>query len=245
MNRTKFFIAMIAIGVLASLLIWQHESLAKFKAENESLRRQIEQLWRAQTPAISNSSNGDALTPEQMSELLKLRGEVTQLRGETNEIASLREQNEKLEASLKEIKPAAQTNAVAKKKLRPEDALPQDVHPPNSWAFRGYDSPDATVESMVWAMTHGDKAAFMAGLTPEGAAEIEVHLKDDFAKEVKSEEMGEYRILDRQTLSDDEVVMTVYSTRKNENGDYVGNSEDTTFKNIGGQWKIVNSGPQK
>ncbi|HEX4264195.1 MAG TPA: hypothetical protein VH597_07635 [Verrucomicrobiae bacterium] len=244
MNRTKFFASIIAIVALALLLVWQRESLAKFKAENESLRRQIEQLSRAQAPAISNSSDNNTLTPEQISELLKLRGEVTQLRGKTNEITSLREQNEKLLASLKEVKPV-QTNAVAKKK-RPEDALPQDIHPRNSWAFRGYDSPEATAESVCWAMANGDKSAFMAGMSPDQAADIEKHLTSkDFGGEMKSVDIGEFRILDRQASSDDEVVLTMYTTHKNENGDYTGDSENTVFQNIGGQWKITKSGPAK
>jgi hypothetical protein len=244
MSRVKFILPLIAIFGLTLFSFWDCQTRAKLKAENRVLAQQLERLL-APTQMPTNSPGDTALTQEQMSELLKLRGEVTQLRGQTNEISSLREQNKKLEASLTEIKPA-QTNAVAKKK-RPEDALPQDIHPRSSWAFRGYDSPDAAAESICWAMANGDKAAFMAGMSPDEAAEIEKNLVNvDFGNEMKSADIGEFRILDRQTLSDDEVVLTMYTTHRDEKtGDYIGNSEDTVFKNISGQWKITKSGPAK
>ncbi|HWD92104.1 MAG TPA: hypothetical protein VG938_07115 [Verrucomicrobiae bacterium] len=239
MKRIKTISSLIALCGLASLLIWQHELLTKLRAENEALRGQMEQP--SPLPVAQPSPDDNALTQEQMSELLKLRGEVTQLRGQANEIASLREQNEKLLASLTDLKPA-QTNAVAKKK-GPEDALPQDIHPRDSWGFRGYDSPDATAESTVWAMAHGDEAAFMAAFSPEMRAELDKLPNRNFADEMKSNDMGEFRVLDRQTLSEDEVVLSIYSTRKDKTGEYVGDGpEDTTFKKIGGQWKISKPG---
>jgi len=239
MSRVKFILPLIATCGLAVFFIWEHETRAKLKAENRVLGRQLEQLLQAQSQVAQPSSNDKALAQEQMSELLKLRGEVTQLCEETNEIESLREKNQKLLASLKALRPD-ETNAPAKK--RPEDALPQDIHPRDSWAFRGYDSPDATAESMCWAVTHGDKAALQAAFSPELQSIFGTNLTGISADEMKSsqDDFGEFRILDRKPVSDDEVVLTMYMTYKNDDGDYKGGSpSDMIFKKIGGEWKIA------
>ncbi|HEY2081897.1 MAG TPA: nuclear transport factor 2 family protein [Verrucomicrobiae bacterium] len=246
MSKLKLVFAVLAVVGVACLWELEHLSNERLRRENESLRLSFAELKQSQDGREPVSAD-NSLTKEQLAELLKLRGEVTQLRGQTNEMISLRGQNEKLLTSLKDalknVKPV-QTNATAKK--RPEDALPQDIHPRNSWTFRGYDSPDATAESLCWAMAHGDKAAFVAGFSPDTAAQMENDMKGkDFAEEMNSADMGEFRILDRQPVSDDEVVLTVYSTRKDANGDYAGSSEDTVFKKIGGEWKISDSAPPK
>jgi cell division protein FtsB len=135
MTRLKPILWLVAAGGLGLIFVWRYKIVVEMRAENESLRRQVEQLSQPQTTGTSPGDN--SLTPEQMSELLKLRGEVTQLRQQTNEMASLRAQNQKLLASLKdtlENMKLARTNAVAKS---PKDALPQDIHPKESWAFRG------------------------------------------------------------------------------------------------------------
>ncbi|HEX4264196.1 MAG TPA: hypothetical protein VH597_07640 [Verrucomicrobiae bacterium] len=230
---------MIAIVALVLLFNWQRESLATLQAENNAARRQVEQLSKAGESVTLASSDDNAPEQKQISELLKLRGEMTQLCEETNEIELLREKNQKLLASLKSLKPT-ETNAPAK---RPEDALPQDIHPRDSWAFRGYDSPDAAVESVCWALANGNRSAFIAAFSPEMQSEFDTDpfLKKMFPEDMKPADLGEFRILDRQTSSDDRVTLTTYSTHKDaKTGDYVGETDsDMVFKKIGGEWKIV------
>lgn len=243
MTLLKLFLSVVLAGGLAVVAVLQYENLSKLRTENESLRQQLDE-WskaRAAQPNSAAAAN-DAAAREQLSELLKLRAEVTQLRGQTNEIASLRARNEKLLASVKEKEAtwAAQPKPSAKKS--PEDALPQDIHPKESWAFRGYGTPDATVESVSWAMLHGDEAAFLAAFSPEMLAKIQPGMDGGgFSRVMSKIDTGEFRILDRQTLSDDVMVLTVYTTRKDSSGNYVGNSEDTTFKKIDGVWKVADS----
>lgn len=66
-------------------------------------------------------------------------------------------------------------------------------------------------------------------------------LKKIFPEDMKPPDLGEFRILDRQTLADDQVTLTLYSTHKDEKtGDYVGETDnDMVFKKIGGEWKIA------
>lgn len=49
---------------------------------------------------------------------------------------------------------------------------PVAVLPRGSWAFRGYATPEAAIESSIWAKSTGNSEAFFAALTPELAREF-------------------------------------------------------------------------
>lgn len=240
MAKLKLIITVFVTAGVTSLLIWQYSANERLRRDNESLRGAIAELKQSQE-VHAPTSDGDSATKEQLAELLKLRGEVTQLRGQTNEIAALRQQNEALIASIKAV-PASTTQAqpIERKKKSPEDALPQDIHPKESWGYRGYATPEATVESLCWAMMSGDRAAFLGGLSPEMRAQVEKDTEGkDFAEDIKKVGNAEFRILDRRQLSDDKMVLTIYTTRDNPNGDTRGSSEDTVFQRFNGEWKVT------
>jgi hypothetical protein len=245
MARLKFIFGLIVIVTLAVLVAMQYQAGNSLRAENENLRRQFAELaqLRAENERLSNlvAHADNSLAQEQLLDLLKLRAEVTALRQQTNQLRILREENQRLQA-LATNRQAVSINRPAKK--NPEDALPQDVHPKETWAFRGYASPEATIESMVWALTKGDRSTLVAGFTPEMLADIESHLNGkDFVQEATNDaaRMMEFRILDRQARSDDEMVLTVWMAKRDEKGDIDinDNSEDTVFKRIDGQWKVA------
>jgi hypothetical protein len=147
----------------------------------------------------------------------------------------LAEQNKRLAASLKE-KETSRTNSPTMK--IPPDALPQDIHPKSTWAYRGYGTPDATIESVLSAMLNGDKAACLAGFAPEMRAEMDEEF-ESAVKQAKADDPAEFRILDRQPLSEDEMVLTVYITSKDASGKIEEHSEKTVFDRIGGEWKVT------
>jgi hypothetical protein len=242
-NWLKSILAVVVVVVLASVIALQYVSVAKLRLENGALRRQLEQLTQAQPAgdsATNSAGNANDLSESQLAELLQLRGEATQLREQTNAIAAVSRENEALIASLKEKNSSAARSSEQRSKKSAEDALPQDIHPKESWGYRGYGSPEATVESMLWAASHGDKAGFMAGFPPELQEKFAKDFQDkDLAAEVKKNEIQEFRVLDRQTVSDDEMVLTVYMARQgNENANGSSSTEDTHFKKIDGQWRV-------
>jgi len=134
MSKLKLIIAVFVVAGLALVLGLEYSANERLRRENESLRRVIAELKQSQE-AREPVSADDSLTKEQLAELLRLRGEVTLLRGRTNEIAALHRQNEALSASLKAVPAPAQP--AERRKKSPEDALPQDIHPRTSWAYRG------------------------------------------------------------------------------------------------------------
>jgi hypothetical protein len=92
MNKLKLgIVGAIAGGAVATLLWMQHRSLIQLREDNVSLRQQVEQLaaLAADNERLSNllakATSGPA--PEQVSELLKLRGEVGSLKRELADAA--------------------------------------------------------------------------------------------------------------------------------------------------------------
>jgi len=238
MGKLKLIVAVIVIGGIASVLVWQSVQNGGLRDDNERLKQvlaELKQVSDVSAPAASE----EALTDEQRGELLKLRAEVTQLRTQTNQIAKLADANQKLRDSLKEARTAAQPSAASPKK-RPEDALPQDIHPKDSWAFRGYGTPDATIESTLWGMLNGDKATILAAFSPDIEPKMEKQLEGkDLKEELGKVNMSEFRILDRRQLPDDRMAVTIYTSRQDPNGNTTGSTENTVFQKIGGEWKVT------
>jgi len=240
MGKFKLIVSAIAAIGLAIILAWQHFSNESLRQDNDQLKQVLaglKQLSEGSTPAASN----DTPIEEQHAELLKLRDEVTQLRMQTNQIGVLTEANQKLRASIQEARAAPSPTTGSKKQLKPEDALPQDIHPRESWAYRGYSTPEATLESTLWAMVNGDNNAALHAFSPDMLPEMAKQLEGkDFAEEVKKMNMAEFRVLDRQQISPDEMVLTIYTARQDENGNKQnGSQDDTVFKRIDGEWKVT------
>jgi hypothetical protein len=236
MTRFKLILSLVALSGLALVAVLQREHLAKLRAENELLRAQFDDLHAAQADA--SASANDSSTHERLSELLELRVEVTRLREQANQVGALKEANQNLATSLKELK-GSRTDIPKKK--GPEDALPQDIHPRDSWAFRGYATPEATIESMLWARVNGDNAAMVQAFSPEEQPHIQKGLeKGDFSDNDK--EMTEFRILDRRQLSNDEMVVLLYMTRLGANGKNVEDTGNAVIQRIGGEWKLTGHG---
>jgi len=183
------------------------------------------------------------MNDEQRAEVLKLRVEVTELQTQTNQITVLMDANQKLRDSLRAARTPAQSGG--SKKKNPEDALPQDIHPKDSWAYRGYATPEATLESTLWAMVNGDRETALKAFGPDMLPEMVKQSEgQDFAEVMKKMKMAEFRILDRQQISPDEMVLSIYTARQDENGNKLENSqEDTVFKRINGEWKVTKDKP--
>jgi coenzyme F420-reducing hydrogenase delta subunit len=88
MTKLKVAIASAAVvaGVATPLVIQHHHSEAKLREENESLRQQVEQLAQlsAENERLSNlvvaAAESRPLPDSQANELLRLRGEIVQLK---------------------------------------------------------------------------------------------------------------------------------------------------------------------
>jgi hypothetical protein len=237
MRKIKLIAFVAVIAGIASVLVWQYQLNASLRDDNERLRQMLAELKQlSEVPAPAPAD--ETFTDEQHSELIKLRSEVTRLRAQTNQIAVLAEANQKLQTSLREARTPKQPQTDASQKKTPEDALPQDIHPKESWAYRGYSTPDATI---LWAMLNGDKAAILKAFGPDMLPEMEKQMEGkNFTEQMKKINMTEFRVLDRRQISPDEMVLTISTARLDDNGNKVGHSqEDTVFDRIDGEWKAT------
>jgi tetratricopeptide (TPR) repeat protein len=108
MTLTKLKLATIcgvAIAGLAAPLVVQHQSRARLREENQSLRQQVEQLAQLSTEnerlsnMLAQAITTLATSRDQTSELLRLRGEVGRLRQESKEAGRLQQENAQLRAA--------------------------------------------------------------------------------------------------------------------------------------------------
>jgi hypothetical protein len=236
MKMLKPVATAVAVIGLASVMAWQYVSNENLRRDNEGLKQVLAELKKL-SDAPSVAATEGTVTEEQRDELLKLRAEVTQLRTQTNQIVVLTEANQKLRASLSAAR--APQHATSSTKKGPQDALPQDIHPRETWAFRGYSTPEATMESVLSAMLNGDKAACLRGFSPDLVDEIDQQFSRAMER-AKDDVPSEFRILDRKPLSEDEVVISVYVSSSKDTG---GHAEDTVFRKIGGEWKVTKKQP--
>jgi RNA polymerase sigma factor (sigma-70 family) len=97
MPKVKFgIISIIAVAGVATPLAIQHQSRAKLLHENQALRQQANQLAQlaAENDRLSNllaqAKNPESLSRQQLSELLRLRGELGVLRRQNAELQAAR-----------------------------------------------------------------------------------------------------------------------------------------------------------
>jgi hypothetical protein len=84
-------------------MVLQHQTQQQLRSDNESLRQQIAQLKSESDDAANHVVTNNSSQNEQLSELLRLRGEVTALRGQTNQLARLSDENQKMREALTKI----------------------------------------------------------------------------------------------------------------------------------------------
>src|ERR1019366_5962192 len=108
----------------------------------------------------------------------------------------------------------------------------------SSWGFAGYASPESAFQSGAWAISKGDTQAWLASLTPAlqlnarqraGGNDDKIIADDDkrdFAR------ITGYRIIHKQVLSKDEVVLEAYAEGLNQ-------TTKPSFQRIGSEWKYA------
>jgi Domain of unknown function (DUF4878) len=221
-------------AVAAAVVEWN--TIANLRLENLELKNQVQQ-----TRALAESDLNQKLAQlkgeldqlrAQARELPRLRGEAQQLRKSINELARLRDENQQLKA-----RSAAASSAAS----HPPDSGETSVKREN-WAFAGYASPDAALQSTIWAASQGDLKTMLAASSPEFRTEMEKEWENkteaQIAQELRkeTEKIAAYRILDRETVSDDEVVLNVYTEGNNR-------AKKLSMKKYGNEWKFA--GPPK
>ena len=168
MNRRALFGGFLLVLCLTTLWgVWsQRDQLAGLRREQQQLLAQVTaRADGSASPAAAETGAGPAapratlvVTPE----LLRLRNEVTRLTERRRDLAGERAENERLRAQLA----ARGTNGPG------GFQLPPGYMRRNEARMVGYNTPDDTLQSLLWAIQHHDLTNFLQAYTPAEAEHL-------------------------------------------------------------------------
>lgn len=109
------------------------------------------------------------------------------------------------------------------------------------FTFTGYATPEAAIQSMLWAGSRGDFKKFLAGCTAEQVERFKTKMAGKSDEEIRLEAIAwaraltDYQITQTEVISDDEVHVHIHATPSAE-GIRSGNVI-VVMKKIGDEWK--------
>ena len=233
MNRRALLGGFLVVVCLTTLWgVWcQRSQLAGLRAEQQQLLAQ--QAARAdksvspRTAEVTGVSSGApqpalVVTPE----LLRLRNEVTRLTERQRELAGVRVENERLRAQLG----SRGTNGPGAFQLPPGYLRKSEAR------LVGYNSPDDTIQSMLWSIQNHDMTNLLQALAPDQADQLRERLaqgkrsSEDFFGDAGT--VPGMAILRRKQLPDGSVELEVEMAPGL-------NPDPIRMQQFGGQWKIT------
>jgi hypothetical protein len=235
MRANSAIIDIICVGAilgLGSQLALEHQARLRVEREHTVLAEQAEQLSQViarnkELSDLASRANRTRPAPDEQSlELLRLRGRVGVLREQCKELENVRSENRAAHAVLQN----KGTNSVAT----------ADYWPRDSWSFAGYGSPDAALQTSLWAANNGDLKALLASFTGESRKMLEADLGGKSPEEASIKAMDEVinfksvRVVSRETQADDTAVLTVAIEDKAET-----EMVKMLMKKVGNEWKIA------
>jgi hypothetical protein len=241
MGLSRYLMPSLGIAAVIGLGVWlavEHQGRLSLIEEHRALEQQRDQMAdliasnTRMSNLLSDANASRSLSDDQSRELLRLRGQIGVLRQQASELAAVRQENQQAHATLE----IARKNAASG---LPKSAATADYWPQDSWAFKGYASPDATLQSSLWAANNGDIKALLASAT----GEMQKHMEEDFKGKSDAEasiramdevtSMKSVRVVNREIQGDDTAVMTVEMETPTGN-----QTEKLVMKKIGNEWKL-------
>lgn len=235
--KANWITGLFGAAVVAALALWlaiEHKGQMRLVKEHGELQQQMSQLLAlsARNQELSNFLAQPvptrSLSENETRELLRLRGQIGVLRRQAGELESVRSENRQAHASLQTGR--SRGNATA------------DFWPRDSWGFAGYASPDASLQTSIWAADNGDLKVLLAGTTGEMRKMMEKDLagkSEDEASVFAMDQvinLNSVRVLSREVQADDTIVLTAaFEERAGTN------TSKLLLKKIGDDWKL--SGP--
>jgi len=180
MNRAML-IGLAGVVSLAALgaAIVQGRQLSGLRTEQRRLAVQFAgpEASGLATPPQGQASGGATAGPVS-PELLRLRSEVTRLTALQRELAPARAENERLRLQLA----AAGTNNVPGRALPPGYLRRADAR------MAGYNTPEDTLQSLLWALHHKDSLRVLENFTPSAAERLHsyIHLQEDLLQQLEA-----------------------------------------------------------
>jgi hypothetical protein len=241
MRSRSVILSVVCAAAVVGVAIWLtvgHQARLGLGEENKALREQLDRRGRlaAENERLSNvdaqASRSQSLPDEQLKELLRLRGEVGVLRERAKELEILRQENRQARIALEYsfgTRSADGTEATASAQYWPR----------GSWSFVGYATPEAALQSAVWAASKGDLKALLDSTAGEYHKEIEKDLAGTSESKLSAKfvaDTARYKsahVLNKEVQADDTVVFTtIYYDETRAFPSRV------HLKKIGNEWKL-------
>ena len=241
MKAKSVILSILCTTAAVGVAIWLgvgHRARLRLGEENTALQQQLEQMGGlfAENARLSNlvaqAKSSQSLPDERLKELLRLRGEVGALRQQGKEIETLREENRQARVELESTRKPEKAAAA-------ESPATADYWPRDSWAFVGYASPDASLQTSFWAANKGDLKALLGGMTGEIQEKVQKDIEGKSESEASARVTGEVarlksvRVLNREERDDETVVLTAEFDDNNRT-----QTNRLVMKKIGSDWKI-------
>jgi|ERR1017187_10398926 cell division protein FtsB len=155
MSRRIFISILVAICLAGLWAVFaQQRELENLRAEQQRLQTEIQSPAAAPVQTASPESRPAVSAPS--SELLRLRSQVSQLTQRKRELASLPVENERLRAQVA----TRSTNIAA------GIVLPPGYIRKSQAQFVGYNTPEDTLQSFLWALQNRDTNSLLQALGP-------------------------------------------------------------------------------
>ncbi len=228
-------------GTVVGLAIWlavEHQARLRLLGEHNALEQQLGQMAgliaenERLSHLVAQVPPPQSPPDDQSRELLRLRGEAGVLRQQARELEAVRSENRQARAAL-ESRLTSQATGAAKA------TATADYWPRDSWAFTGYATPDAALQTSFWAASNGDVKALMASATGDVRQMMEKDLagRPDAEASIKAmdevSDIKSVRVLSREPQGDDTVVLTaeIQDQRALQTGKLI-------MKKVGDEWKL-------
>jgi hypothetical protein len=226
----RAIIIIVVLGLAAALVV-QSMRVSSLGAQSKALQQQLAAA-QAEVEALEQrrpQASAARTSDEVQTELLRLRNQAAQLKQATNELQKLRAQAQQLQA-------AQQARSAEAPAATPTPTVASAAVPRESWAFAGYATPEAALQSAIFSMSQGDVQTFMASLSPEEAQRMQKSFESKTPEQVAQEGQREmakvksFQVLGREDLAPDRVVLQVYAAGE-------GRVQRVLMQKIGEEWK--------
>jgi len=221
-------------GTLA-VVVFQKNAISSARLENAKMRQVREEAAR-----LEQENHGIAelrLQNEAMEslrnshqELLRLRNEVRQLRAQGSEVEKLRQENQRLASTIKSLS----------SRKSPSFAEMEGYAAKETWSHSGFATPEAAVQTLLWAVREGQINAVAECMSPESRPWFEkefAHKSEEAKKKALQDGLGQlvqtggYRLVDKEEVADDKVLLGIQAVAG-------GTVAKVVLRRFGNEWKF-------
>jgi Domain of unknown function (DUF4878) len=236
----RALVALLVIG-LTAVAVFQTVRFSRLSEQSRQLQQEIADLRASAAAPVETTAAApaDSLSDQERTELLRLRNQAAQLRTATNELQQARAQADRFRAENQELRSRPAAAAAVEARVAASSA---PVHPRESWQFSGYATPEAALQSTLYAISKADYNTIMASLTPQEAQRLQREMDagnkspEEVAEKIRSEmaKATSYQVLESREVSPNQAVLLIYAGGEEK-------VQRVMLQKTGDEWKFAGS----